>query len=689
MAQEHSHLCNHTKGVGERRAHHTLCIHGMEAALCPVCAGVAEAPHIHTQGECHEHHHHTHEEHDHCCCHTHQQEDGCGCGCSHDGPVEKAEWIEIGLGAVLFAATFLIPQVGIWQYAWVPALALLGGRVFYHAIRGIGRKGWFLGEHFLMSIAAIGAVAIGDTAEGIAVMLFYRIGEALQQRAVARSKKSISALLDTAPKTARVLRHGEWKEVSPEQLCLGEIVLVRPGEMIPADGIVVKGMSELDTSSLTGESALYGCAEGDAVMGGSINHTAALQIRITSVFEDSTVSKVLQLTQEAHAKKAASEAFITRFARVYTPLVVGAAALLAVVPIVFGAGVEASLHRALTFLVVSCPCALVISVPLAYFAGIGASARRGMYLTSGAVLDDYAKAKTVALDKTGTLTVGEFCISKVLPAASVTREELLQAAAAAEQHSNHPIAQAIAKAAQHPLPQVQQVREIAGKGVSCMWEDRKILCGNAALLQENGITFNETQEDGTTVLVACDGRYFGQIILRDELRPTAQQAMKALKQQGLHPMLLTGDQKDVAERIGAQAGISQVFSQLLPDQKLEKIRAQKDGIIYIGDGINDAPSLAAAEVGIAMGVRGQDAAIEAADAVLLNDSLLPLAQVRQIARRVRRVVYENIGLSLLTKAACMVLALFEVLPIWMAVFADVGVALIAVLNSLRILIVAR
>ena len=561
------------------------------------------------------------------------------------------------------------------------------------AIKNI-RRGDIFGENFLMTIAGIGAVCIGEIPEGVLVFLLYRLGEYLQTKAVSSSRKSISALLDVRPDRANLIANGDITEVRAEEVKLGQVILVRPGEKIPLDGTVLSGNSQLDTAALTGESIPRDISAGQAVMAGCINLSGALEIRVDKLFADSTASKILEMVEHASEKKATSEKFITRFARVYTPIVVCAAVVVAVVPALIGwLEWSESLYSALCFLAISCPCALVISVPLSFFAGIGRASREGILVKGGNHLETLAQAEIVAFDKTGTLTAGKFSVHKCIPANGVNEQEVLRLAAAVESRSNHPIAQSICNAwAGKEIPELAEYHENAGFGVSAILNGKKILAGKADHLRSAGINFTESGEDSATVIyVAEDGRYMGAILLRDEPKADAAEAIAALKKLGVKKTaMLSGDSQTVAEQIGRELGLDIVRGQLLPQDKLHELEhlreeiTSKGKLLYAGDGINDTPVLAAADIGIAMGGLGADAAIETADVIIMGDEPEKIAEGIRLARRTQRIAIENIVFAILTKTLVMALSVFGYVELWMAVFADVGVCMLCVLNTLRI-----
>lgn len=571
-----------------------------------------------------------------------------------------------------------------------------GWDVLWKAVRNIAH-GHVFDENFLMTVASIGAMIIGEYSEGAAVMIFYQTGELFQSVAVGKSRQSISDMMDINPEFANAERNGEVVEVAPDEVAVGEIVVIKPGERIPLDGEVISGSSGLNTAALTGESAPREVTVGDEVISGCVNTDGLLKIRVTKPYSDSTVAKILELVENSSESKAKTENFITRFARVYTPIVVISAAMLAVLPTVI-IGLSKGdwqwgtwVYRALTFLVVSCPCALVISVPLSYFGGIGGASRHGIMIKGANYLEQLDKAKTFVFDKTGTLTKGSFAVTEKCPD-GISESELLLYCAAAEQISNHPIARSIVAAARAAgdIPKAENAAEIAGFGVEAQVGGKKISVGNARLMARVGARISETEKAGTVVYCAVDGGYRGYVLVSDEIKENSKAALSELKALGAEKtVMLTGDRKVTAEAVSSAVGLDEVRFQLLPDGKvtaLEEIYASKPAkstLVYVGDGMNDAPSLARADVGIAMGGLGSDAAIEAADIVLMNDDIANLPLAVRIARKTRRIVTQNIVFALGVKIAVLVLAAFGLGNMWLAVFADVGVSVIAILNAMR------
>ena len=604
---------------------------------------------------------------------------------------QKKTLLRIGLAALLLLGAALLPAEGLWKaLAYCVPWLLIGYDVLWSAIRNILR-GQVFDEKFLMALATIGAFAIGEYPEAAAVMLFYQIGEWFQSVAVGRSRKSIAALMDIRPDFAVVLRDGQETEVDPEEVSVGETLLVRPGDRIPLDGTVLAGQSSLNTASLTGESLPVDVGPGDRVVSGSINLIGALQVRAESAYEDSTVARILELVENSAEKKARVESFITRFARWYTPCVVIGAALLALVPPLFVGNWGQWIHRALIFLVVSCPCALVVSVPLSFFGGIGGASRAGILIKGANDLEALAAVETVAFDKTGTLTQGSFRVDAVHPR-EIDPGTLLDIAAAAESHSAHPVAESIVAAhGKHIDPaRLGSVREHAGMGLEAQVDGDTFFVGNGKLMDRIGADWHECHLPGTVVHVARGKEYLGHIVINDRLKPDAGEAIAALKRLGVkNTVMLTGDREKVAQAVAKQLGVDSVRAELLPVQKVEEVERllQSGGkLAFVGDGINDAPVLQRADVGIAMGAMGSDAAIESADIVLMDDkpSRLPLAV--KIARRTMRIVRENIGFALAVKFAILILGALGIADMWLAVFGDVGVLILAILNALRCMI---
>lgn len=570
---------------------------------------------------------------------------------------------------------------------------LVGWDVLWRAVRNIMR-GQIFDENFLMAVATVGAFGCGEYPEGVAVMLFYQVGELFQSVAVSRSRQSIAALMDIRPDFANIEQDGTLVQVDPEEVPVGGVILVKPGERVPLDGVVLEGSSTLDTAALTGESLPREVQPGQDVISGCINLSGLLRVRVSKPFEESTVSKILELVENASSKKAKAENFITKFARYYTPAVVIAAAVLAFLPPLLGFGpFRMWVQRALIFLVVSCPCALVISIPLTFFGGIGGASKHGILVKGGNYLEALADVKVAVFDKTGTLTNGSFSVTTVHPV-DMDETELLTLAALAEQASLHPIAKAIAAAAPDglDLTRATNILETAGHGVKALVDDREVLAGSAKLLAQAGITAAVPAEVGAVVHVAVDGVYAGYIIAADQVKDLSAQALRDLKAAGVRKtVMLTGDSPAAADQVGRQLGLDEIFSGLLPGDKVDRVEALLDAkrpeeqLVFVGDGINDAPVLSRADVGVAMGALGSDAAIEAADVVLMDDDLTKLALAIRIARKTLRVVRQNVVLALGVKFLVLLLSTFGYANMWMAVFADVGVAVLAILNASRML----
>ena len=652
----------------------------------------------------HEHHHEHHHDHDECSCgHHHDHGDGCSCGHDHSheqDPAEaKKELMTLAAGAVLLVAGVLL-KVFLSSMPWAATVVLLAAFLVVASeivIQAIGsiRRGEIFGESFLMAIAGIGAVCIGEIPEGVMVFLLYRLGEYLQTKAVSSSRKSISALLDVRPDHANLLENGVSREVEAKDVRIGQTILVRPGEKIPLDGVVLSGESQLDTAALTGESVPRDIAPGQQAMAGCINISGALEIKVEKDFGESTASKILEMVEHASEKKAASEKFITRFARVYTPIVCLAAVIVAAVPPLVGLMTwTRSVYSALCFLVISCPCALVISVPLSFFAGIGRASREGVLVKGGNHLETIAAAQIVAFDKTGTLTEGRFSVSECRMADGISQEKLLELAAQAECRSTHPIAQSILAAYGKQVDEavLEDYQEVSGRGVSVTVNGCRILAGKRNYLLEEGVSLPELPDTAATaVYVAADGVYQGAVLLRDAPKKDAKAAINALRSLGVQKTaMLSGDSSQVVEEIAREIGLDQASGELLPQDKLEelgRLREQLTGkgkLLYAGDGINDTPVLASADIGIAMGGLGADAAIETADVIIMGDEPSKIASGIRIARRTSRIATENIVFAIAVKVLVMLLSVTGHVELWAGVFADVGVCMLCVLNTLRI-----
>lgn len=602
---------------------------------------------------------------------------------------QKKTLARLIVAAVTLGASFAVEKLAdlpFWAYLimYLVPYFVIGYDVLWRSVKNIARGNVF-DENFLMSIATIGAFATGEFAEAVFVMLFYQVGELFQSIAVGRSRKSIAALMDIRPDSASVLRDGEEIIVDPDEVEVGETIVVRPGEKIAIDGVVIEGRSSVDTAALTGESVPRTVDVGDEVISGSINTAGLIKIRTEKPFGQSTVSKILELVENASSKKAQTENFISRFAKYYTPSVVGAAVLLAVIPSIITGQWGEWVHRALIFLVVSCPCALVISVPLAYFAGIGGASEKGILVKGSNYLEALSKTKTVVFDKTGTLTKGVFKVTKIAPV-GVSEDELISAAASAEKYSTHPIARSICEERPEAINPTD-VSEISGEGVEAIVGDEEVLAGNARLMRRYDVGFEETDAAGTVVYVARGGKYIGHIVISDEIKSDSAAAIKALSAAGIGTVMLSGDKKSVADSVGKTLGLGEVHAELLPADKvslMESIIDRGNGkVAFVGDGINDAPVLMRADVGIAMGVLGSDAAIEAADVVLTDDKPSKIATAIKISKKTGSIVRQNIVFSLFVKAVVLVLGALGIAPMAVAVFADVGVAVIAILNSIR------
>lgn len=596
---------------------------------------------------------------------------------SHRGAME-------GLSAPVNFAVFLVPYL------------VIGWDIVYKAVRGIV-NGQVFDENFLMTIATFGAFGVGEYSEAVAVMLFYQVGELFQSYAVSRSRQSIADLMDICPEYANLEKDGELVQADPDDVEIGDIIVIKPGERVPLDGTVISGESMVDTSALTGESVPRRVEEGSEIISGCINESGVLRVKVTKEFDDSTVARILELVENASSKKAQVENFITRFARYYTPAVVIAAALLAVAPpLALGADFGPWIQRACIFLVISCPCALVISVPLSFFGGIGAASRNGVLVKGSNYLEALAQMDTIVFDKTGTLTKGEFKVTEIRPS-GMSEEELLRLAALAEHYSNHPISLSIRDAyekagGQMNLSSIGKNEEISGHGVRTEIDGSIVLAGNGRLMEAEGIAYEPCESIGTVVYLARDGVFAGTIVISDTVKEHAAQAIRDLKQAGVkRTVMLTGDRKAVGEAVAEKLGLDEVFTELLPADKVEQVERLLDGqaegrkLAFVGDGINDAPVLTRADIGIAMGSMGSDAAIEAADVVLMDDDPARISVVVRISRKTLSIVKQNIVFALGVKALVLVLGAFGMANMWEAVFADVGVSVIAILNAMRAL----
>lgn len=668
----------------------------------------------------HQHNHeHCHDEH--CACghnhDSHEHHHGHGCDCCEDGiEIDRRKTIA---GVAVFIAAFIIFHIpGLFQsfgeetretielIVFLLIYFVTARDIVINAIKNLF-KGKALDEQFLMSIASLGAFFVGEYPEGCAVMLFYMVGELFQDYAVGKSRDSITELMDIRPDYANILKKdGSMEKVNPDKVKVGDVIVVKPGEKIPLDGTIIEGQGSLDTSSLTGESLPREVMSGQSVISGSISISGALTIKVTKGFGESTVSKILELVENASSKKAKTEKFITRFAKIYTPIVVGMALALAVIPPLVNVAMGADItdfygvwndwiYRALTFLVISCPCALVVSVPLSFFAGIGAASTKGVLIKGSDYLDQIARCSTVVFDKTGTLTEGKFKVTKIQ--AKTEDNVFLQMAAIAEMYSNHPIAKSIKDELKvrdaktyYEIENRQKdikVEEIHGKGVKAVLDGSTILTGNEKLMEAFQINCEETEAIGTIVHVAVDNQYLGYAVIEDSIKSTSREVVKKLKELGVdNIVMLTGDRKETAEKISESLHLDMVYSQLLPADKVthvEKLLETSEGLVFVGDGVNDAPVLARADVGIAMGAMGSDAAIEAADIVLMDDNPLSIAKTIKIARKTLAIAKENIVFALAVKVAVLLLAATGIVSMWAAVFADVGVCVIAILNAMR------
>ena len=600
--------------------------------------------------------------------------------------------IRIIISALLFVLAIFLPKEPWWLGLGVFAAAYLmvGYKVIWKAIRGI-INGQMLDENFLMAIASIGAFFVGEYNEAVAVMLFYQIGEDFEDYAVGKSRKSIASLMNIRPDSANLKTEDGIKEVRPSKVKPGNIIVIRPGEKVPLDGIVIEGSSALDTAALTGESMPRDVEAGDEILSGCVNINGLLTVKVTKPFGESTVNKILDMVENAANKKAKTENFITRFAVVYTPIVVGAAVVLAVLPpiLIEGALWSDWIYRALNFLVVSCPCALVISVPLSFFGGIGGASRAGVLVKGSNYLEAMAKTKYVVMDKTGTLTEGMFSVEKIYAKEGFEESQLLELAAMAESFSNHPISVSLREALGKELDQeqVRDLKEIAGKGVEASVCGHKVLVGNQKLIQDSEIC----KEAGTTVYVSIDGEFAGWILLNDKIKEDAKLAVDELKKAGITTIMLTGDNEETGKRVAGELGINQVHAGLLPTEKVEIVesllnkKADHERLVFVGDGINDAPVLARADIGVAMGALGSDAAIEAADMVIMNDRPSKLAKMIKISQKTMRIVYQNIVFAIGVKVGVLILSALGIVGLWAAVFADVGVSMLAIINALRCL----
>ncbi|EPY2274441.1 heavy metal translocating P-type ATPase [Clostridium sporogenes] len=621
-------------------------------------------------------------------------------GHSHDGEdsdaLEKKTLIRIISGVILLIlATAFKSRETLSIGLYLASYVLIGGKVILSSIRNIS-KGQVFDENFLMAVATVAAIAVKQYPEAVAVMLFYEVGEFLQDKAVNKSRKSITALMNIRPDYANLVKGEDIEVVSPEDININDIIMVKPGEKIPLDGIVIEGQSSVDTSAITGESLISEVSKDSNVLSGYINKNGVIKIKVTKTFEESTVSKILELTENASATKANTEKFITKFARYYTPVVVFAALALALIPtlVLKDPDISKWVYRAAVFLVVSCPCALVISIPLSFFAGIGGASKKGVLIKTGTALEALNDADTIVFDKTGTLTKGVFKVSKIESEEGVNTEELIEYAALVESYSNHPIAKSILKYYEKTIDnkRIEGYEEIVARGVTAYIDGKKVYAGNNKLMEELNINYKKASEDGVILYIALEDKYIGYIVINDEIKKDSKETIKSLKDIGIKKAaMLTGDRKSTANNIGTFLGMDEIYSELLPQEKVEKMQSlksqtSKEGkIVFVGDGVNDAPVLAMSDIGVSMGGLGSDAAIEASDLVLMSDEPSKLIDAIKIARKTHKIVWQNIIIVLIIKFAVLALAIMGRSTMWMAVFADVGVALIAVINALRIL----
>ena len=619
---------------------------------------------------------------------------------------QKIMLYRIIAAAVIYVPLFVLEHMGKLEFqSEIPVQFLLfmipylivGWDIIYRAVRNISH-GQVFDENFLMCIATFGALGVKEYSEAVAVMLFYQIGELFQSYAVNRSRQSISAMMDICPEYANIEEDGKLKQVDPDDVEIGTEIVIKAGERVPLDGVVVSGTSFVDTSALTGESVPREVTEGSEIISGCVNGSGLLKVRTTKEFDDSTVAKILELVENASSKKAHVENFITKFAKYYTPIVVCAAVVLAFLPpIILGGGFAEWIQRACIFLVISCPCALVISVPLGFFGGIGAASKQGVLVKGSNYLEALSKMKTIVFDKTGTLTKGEFVVSEVIPN-GWEKEGLLEVAALAEGYSDHPISAALKKAYEEAelgelsMDRVEQAEEIAGHGIKAKIDGRVVYAGNAKLMEEKGVEYEPCTVPGTVVYLAAEKEFLGTIVISDTVKPEAKRAIAQLKQSGVKKtVMLTGDRKDVGEAVAESLGIDEVYTDLLPGDKVDKVEAllgelgEKEKLGFVGDGINDAPVLSRADIGIAMGSMGSDAAIEAADVVLMDDNILKISSIMRIAGKTLQIVHQNIVFALGVKVLVLILGALGMANMWEAVFADVGVSVIAILNSMRTL----
>ena len=607
---------------------------------------------------------------------------------------KRAIKIIISLILFIFAMVIKLENEIINNIIFVISYLIVGFEILKKAIRNILR-GKVFDENFLMSVATIGAFAIGEYPEAVAVMLFYQIGELFQSYAVDKSRKSIASLMDIRPDYANVYREGNIETVNPEEVKIGETIVIKPGEKIPLDGKIIEGKTTLDTKALTGESLPREVSEGDEVLSGCINLNGMIKIEVTKEFGESTVSKILDLVENASSKKSKSENFITKFAKYYTPTVVIIALILAILPplVIQGATFSDWIYRALSFLVVSCPCALVISIPLSFFGGIGGASKRGILIKGSNYLEALSNTEIAVFDKTGTLTKGVFEVQEVKPV-DISNEELLKIAAYAENYSNHPISKSIKQAYHKPIDEKEIINseELSGLGIVAKIGEKNVLVGNEKLMQEKQIEFEKCNKIGTILYIAIDGKYAGYILIADKIKDDAKQTIEELKKNDIkQTIMLTGDKKEVGESVAKEVGIDKVYTELLPTDKVQKVeellktKSPKGKLAFVGDGINDAPVLTLADIGIAMGGLGADSAIEAADIVIMTDEPSKIINAIKLSKKTMRIVKENIVFAIFIKILVLVLTAFGLSTMWEAVFADVGVSIIAIINALRVL----
>lgn len=619
---------------------------------------------------------------------------------------QKTMRTRIIIAFVLFIGLLILEHTGFLEniqskpavfLMYLAAYLVIGYDIVWKAIRNISH-GQVFDENFLMMLATFGAFGVGEYSEAVAVMLFYQVGELFQSYAVGKSRQSISAMMDICPEYANIEEDGTLRSVDPDEVEIGSIIVIKPGERIPLDGVVTEGTSMIDTAALTGESVPRKAEAGDEIISGCVNGSGTLKVRVTKIFEDSTVAKILELVENASSKKAKVENFITRFAKYYTPFVTIGAVILAILPpLVLGGGWGDWIQRACIFLVISCPCALVISVPLGFFGGIGAASKVGVLVKGSNYLEAVAEMTTIVFDKTGTLTKGEFKVSEVITAkgqSDVSRESLLELAAYAEGYSNHPIGNSIREAYGKPLEmsRVTGTEEVAGHGIHTWVDGKEVYLGNAKLMREMNLSFTESRSAGTVIYAAREGIFLGTIVIADTIKEGAKEAIKSMKQVGVKRcVMLTGDRKEAAQSVASELGIDEVHAELLPGDKVSEVerlldaQQEKEKLAFVGDGINDAPVLTRADIGIAMGSMGSDAAIEAADVVLMDDDVRKIAAIVRISRKTLKIVKQNIVFALGVKALVLILGAFGLANMWEAVFADVGVSVIAIVNSMRTL----